>query len=84
MAIFTASTDGPTHDLLAEIRTIDLGCIDVRDAEVEGAVDGAQRLGVVECSACRIRTGHRHGTETDAGNVEGSEVCVLHFVFSLA
>ena len=44
--LVAAALDGPADDLLAEERAVDLGGVDVGDAEVEGAVDGADRLGV--------------------------------------
>ena len=41
------SLDGPADDFLAEERPVDLGGVDVGDAELERAVDGADRLRVV-------------------------------------
>ena len=38
--------DGPPYDLLVGVRAIDLGGVDVGDAQIERAVDGADRLGV--------------------------------------
>ena len=59
---------------------VDLGGVDVGDAEVEGAVDGADRLRVVQGALAGVGAGHGHRAEADAGDLEGPEVCVLHGV----
>ena len=72
--LVAAALDGLADDLLAVERPVDLGGVDVGDAEVEGAVDGADRLGVVEAAVAGVGAGHGHGAEADAGDLEASEV----------
>ena len=71
------SLDRPADELLVGVRAVDLGGVDVGDAEVERAVDGADRLGV---GAARIEVvaGHRHRAESDARDVEFADRDVLH------
>ena len=69
-----------SDDLFGE-GPVDLGGVDVGDTEVEGAVDGADRLGVVEAAFGGVGAGHGHGAEADAGDVEAREVGVLHRMF---
>ena len=76
--VVAAALDGRADDLLAVERAVDLGGVDVGDAEVERAVDGADRLGVVERSAAGVGAGHGHGAQADAGDIEVCEVCGLH------
>ena len=71
--------DGLTHQLLAVERAIDLGGVDMGDAQFERPVDGANRLVVVEPSTRRIDAGHGHRAETDAGDVESPQRDVLHW-----
>src|SRR3954447_25092420 len=81
--LVTAALDGTSHDPLAVEGPVDLGGVDVRDAELECAVDGANRLGVVQRSAGHVGACHGHGAEADAGDHEVAEVCVLHQTSSL-
>ena len=55
--LVAAALDGPPDELLAVEGAVDLGGVDVGDAQVERAVDGADRLGVVQGAArsCRCR-----------------------------
>ena len=76
--LVAAALDGASDELLAVEGPVDLGGVDVGDAELEGAVDGADGLGVVERSAGGVGAGHGHGAEADAGDHEVTEVCVLH------
>ena len=76
--LVAAPGDGAADDLLAEVRAVDLRGVDVGDAEVEGAVDGADRLAVVQGALAGVGAGHGHGAEADAGDLEVPEVCVLH------
>ena len=75
--VVAAVLDRPADELLVGEGAVDLGGVDERDAEVERAVDGADRLGVVGARA-GVRAGHAHAAEADASDVEGSEVDVLH------
>ena len=76
--LVTAALDGLADDLLAQERPVDLGGVDVGDAEVEGAVDGPDRLRVVEGALTGVGAGHGHRAEADAGDLKGSEKCRLH------
>ena len=49
--LVAATLDGPPDQLLVEEGAVDLGGVEVGDAQVERPVDGADRLGV----ACRRR-----------------------------
>src|ERR1700722_18318137 len=48
--LVSSALDGPTHQFLAVEWSIDLGGVDVGDAQFERSVDGADRLVVVEAS----------------------------------
>ena len=67
--LVAAALDGLADDFFAVEGAVDLGGVDVGDAEVEGAVDGADRLVVVETAAGRVGAGHGHGAEPDAGDL---------------
>ena len=75
--LFAAVLDGPADQLLVGVGTVDLGGVDVRDAEVERAVDGADGFGVA-ARADVVVAGHRHRAESDAGDVESADRNVLH------
>ena len=49
--LVAASRDRPADDLLAVEGTVDLSRVEMGDAELEGAVDGADRLIVVQSAA---------------------------------
>jgi hypothetical protein len=64
-------------DLLAVERAVDLCGVDVGDAEVECAVDGADGFGVVEGAAGGVGAGHGHGAQADPGDRQVPECGVL-------
>src|SRR5439155_11141839 len=75
--LVAAVLDGPSDQFLVGVGTVDLGGVEVRDAEVQRPVDGANRLG----GAARpdvVVARHRHGAESYAGNVESADRDVLH------
>jgi hypothetical protein len=72
-----AVLDGSADKFLVGVRTVDLRGVEVRDAEVQRAVDGANRLGVAAGSDVVIAR-HRHGAESYAGYVESPDRNVLH------
>ena len=76
--VVAAADDRLRDDFFAVEGAVDLGGVDVGDTEVEGAVDGADRLTVVEAAFGRVGAGHGHGAEADAGDGEITEVGVLH------
>ena len=65
------SLERAADEFLVGVGTVDLGGVDVGDAEVECSLDGADRLGV---AACRVEVvaGHRHRAESDARDVESA------------
>ena len=76
--LVAAALDGLADDLLTQERPVDLGGVDVGDTELEGTVDGADRLRVVQGALAGVGAGHGHRAEADAGDLKGPEVCVLH------
>ena len=77
-----AAAERAADELLAVERAVDLGGVEVGDAEVERAVDGADRLVVVEAALGGVGAGHRHGAQADPGDGERAELCVPHGVLS--
>jgi hypothetical protein len=69
--------DRPTHQLLIGERAVDLGGVDERDAQVERPMDGADGLGIVAARP-GVSAGHPHGTQTDATDIQGPQIYVLH------
>jgi hypothetical protein len=67
-----AAPDGASDELFVGVGTVDLGGVEVRDAEVQRPVDGANRL-VVAAGSDVVVARHRHGAEPDARNVESSD-----------
>jgi hypothetical protein len=57
--------DRSAHQRLVVERPIDLGGIEMVDAEVQRPVDGADRLGLAAGSDVVV-AGHRHGAEAEA------------------
>jgi hypothetical protein len=78
LELVAAALHGLADDLLAQEGAVDLGGVDVGDAEIEGTVDGADRLRVVQGAFARVGAGHGHRAEADAGDLKGPEVCGLH------
>ena len=68
--LVAAALDGAADDFLAVERSVDLGGVDVGDAQLERPVDGADRLGVVQAAAAGVGAGHGHGAQTDPGDVQ--------------
>ena len=73
-----ATLQGPADHFLTVEGAVDLGGVEVGDAEVECTVDRADGLGVVDSSFAGVGAGHGHGAEADTGDVEASEGDVLH------
>jgi hypothetical protein len=72
------ASDGLTDNLFTVEGPVDLGGVDVGDAQVQGPVDGADRLAVVEGTFAGVGPGHGHGAEADTGDVQAPEVCRSH------
>ena len=71
--VVAAALQCPADDLLTVEWAVDLGSVEMGDAEVEGAVDRADGLRVVDGAFAGVRARHGHGAEADAGDVEASE-----------
>jgi len=76
--LVAAAVDGSTDQFLVGEGTVDLGGIDVGDAQVQRAADGADGLGVVKAPAAGVGPGHGHGAQADPGNPQAPECGVLH------
>jgi hypothetical protein len=63
--------DGAADEFLVRVRTVDLGSVDVGDAQVECSLDSADRLGVA-ASRVEVVTGHRHRAESDARDIKST------------
>ena len=77
--LVATTLEGAADEFFVDERAVDLGGVDERHAEVESAVDRADRLGVVAAGA-GVGGGHAHGAETDTGDLEISKLDVLHDV----
>jgi hypothetical protein len=75
--LLAPATDRSAHQLLIVEGAVDLGRVEMRDAQVERAVNGADRLGLAAGSDVVV-AGHRHRAESDPGNVESADGDVLH------
>src|SRR5205823_14549000 len=63
--------EGAADEFLVRVGAVDLGGVDVGDAQVECSLDGADRLGV---AAVRVEViaGHRHRAQSNARNVKSA------------
>jgi hypothetical protein len=68
----------PDQFLVPE-RTVDLGRVDERDAQLDRPMDGADRLGVIQVVRA-VGPGHGHCAKADPGDVQVSQLDVLHRV----
>ena len=59
--------DRPADELLVGERTVHVGGVEEVDAEIEGAVNGRDRLRVI---AARVEVGHPHAAEAERGDAE--------------
>ena len=69
--IVATPLEGAADEFLVGVGAVDLGGVDVGDAQVECPLDGADRLGV---AAVRVEViaGHRHRAESDARDVKSA------------
>src|ERR1700682_5791423 len=70
-----ASAECAPDELLVLERAVHVGRIEEVDAEVEGAVDGRDRLRVVTGT---VELGHPHAAEAHGGDFERGELAGLH------
>jgi hypothetical protein len=75
--LVAAALDGPADQFLVVVGPIDLGGVEVRDAQIQRPMNGANRL-VVAAGPDVVVAGHRHGAESYARNVESADCDVLH------
>ena len=75
--LVAAALDGTADEFLVDVRAVDLGGVDEGDAEIESAMDGANRF-VVVGSGAGVAVGHAHGSQPDARDFEVAELRVLH------
>jgi hypothetical protein len=75
--LVAAALDGPADQLLVVEGAVDLGGVEVGDAQVQRPVDGADGLGVAALSDV-VEAGHRHGAESNAGDGESADRDVFY------
>src|SRR5947207_2270418 len=64
-------------EFLVRVGAVDLGGVDVRDAELESPADRAERLSVA-AARVEVIAGHRHRAQSYAGDVESAQRNVFH------
>lgn len=67
-----APLESLADQLLVGVGAVDLGGVEVGDAQVQCTVDGADRLGVAALSDVVV-AGHRHGTQADPGDLQTTQ-----------
>ena len=75
--LVAAPLECPADEFLIDVRTVDLGGVDEVHAQIERAVDGPDRFGVV-ASGAGERERHAHGAEANPPHVQVSKFCSLH------
>ena len=75
--LVAAALDGPADQLLVDVWTIDLGGVDVGNAQVQRPMDGANGLGIAACPNVVV-AGHGHRAESYARDFESADRDVLH------
>jgi len=69
--LIAPALDGPADKFLVEIRAVDLGGVDVGDAQIERPVDGPDLFGLAALPRVVVAR-HRHGAKTDPRYVEST------------
>jgi len=70
--IVAAALEGAADEFLVHVGAVDLGGVDVGDAQLDCSLDGAHRLGVA-ARRVEVVAGHRHRPESDARDVKSAE-----------
>jgi hypothetical protein len=65
--LFTLAPNRSAHQLLISSDAVDVGGIEKVDAQLEGAIDGRDRRGVVGGAVDRT---HAHAAEPDGGDID--------------
>jgi hypothetical protein len=63
--------EGTADEFLVRVGAVDLGGVDVGDAQLECPLDGAGRLGVA-ARRVEVVAGHRHRAEPDARDFQSA------------
>jgi hypothetical protein len=69
--IVATPLEGAADEFLIRVGAVDLRRVDVRDAQVERSLDGADRLGFA-ARRVEVIAGHRHRAEPDVRDVKFS------------
>src|SRR5207244_6176867 len=72
-----AALESPADEFFVDVRAVNLCSVDVGDAQVERAMDRANRFLVAPGSDVVVPR-HRHRAESDARDVEAANRDVLH------
>ena len=75
--LIAATLDRPPDQFLVEEGSVDLGGVEVGDAQIQRPVDGADRLGVAALTGVVV-AGHRHSAQADPGDVQLAQRDVFH------
>ena len=67
--LIAATLDRPPDQFLVEEGAVDLGGVEVGDAQIQRPVDGADRLDLAAFTGVVV-AGHRHGAQADPGDVQ--------------
>jgi hypothetical protein len=71
-AQYRLASEGLADQFFIDERPVDLGGVDMCDAQVQCPVDGADRLGVIGART-GVEGGHPHGAQADPGDVQPTE-----------
>ena len=63
--------ESAAHELFVRVGAVDLGGVDVGDAQLDCSLDCPDRLGVAACWV-EVVAGHRHRSESDPRDVESA------------
>ena len=75
--LIASALQGAGDEFFVSVGPIDLCGVDQRDAEIDGAMDRADGLGVVGAGA-GIGHGHAHRAQTEASNFQFGEMSPFH------
>jgi hypothetical protein len=75
--VVAAAGQGAAEQFLVLVRTVDLRGVEQGHPELDGAVDGADRLGVVGVRT-RVEGRHAHAAEPQARHLETGQRYLLH------
>ena len=79
--LIAAAADGAADQLFVGVRAVHVGGVEQRDAELEGAMDGGDRLALI---AWAVELAHPHAPESDRRDLQAAELSCLHPLSSAA